>query len=129
MAILYVAEDSPAQQELVRAALLDEDLQLTFYSDGGELYQAVVATPPDMLILDIIMPTLNGVAITWLLKHHDDYRGIPILVMSSIIDADIRERVERAGAEMFLPKPYEPERLVEAVGRLLEGACRSLSTR
>lgn len=129
MKTIYVAEDSPVQQDLVRAALAGEDLDLRFHADGAELYKAVVAAPPDMLILDIIMPTLNGVAISWLLKHHDDYRRIPILVMSSIIDADIRERVERSGAEMFLPKPYEPERLVEAVGRLLEGACRSLSTR
>ena len=120
---IYIAEDTPEDALLLEAVLEHEgSREIRFFDNGLELYRAVRRDPPNMLILDIILPGLGGLAITRLLKLHDHYRHIPILVSSSIIEADIRDQVLRAGADTFLPKPYDPEQMDQEVTRLLEGA-------
>ena len=120
---IYIAEDTPEDALLLEAVLEHEGTrEIRFFDNGLELYRAVRRDPPNLLILDIILPGLGGLAITRLLKLHDHYRHLPILVSSSIIEADIRDQVRNAGADTFLPKPYDPEQMDREVTRLLEGA-------
>jgi DNA-binding response OmpR family regulator len=117
---LYIAEDQPLQVALLRAAFeAEKNYRTVFFSDGLELYLAVQESPPDMLLLDIIMPSLSGLAITRLLKYHDRFSRLPVLVMSSITEADIREKAARAGADFFLPKPFDMKELLQQVKRLI----------
>lgn len=117
---IYVAEDNPLQVELIRVMLgTIEDVEADFFSDGLELYQKVQEERPDLLVLDIILPSLSGLAITRLLKFHDDFRDIPILVMSSITDPDIQDRVAAVGANMFIAKPFKMEEFLSYVQLLL----------
>ncbi|MBM3465295.1 MAG: response regulator [Armatimonadetes bacterium] len=117
---IYVAEDQPAQAELMETILSSQrKYSLNFFNNGLELYRRVQQEPPDMLILDIMMPMLSGLAIARLLKFHDDFSKIPVLIVSSITDPDIQARALRAGADAFLPKPFEVATLVENVNRLL----------
>lgn len=111
---LYIAEDHPAQAELFRVFFeQDNTFDISFFSDGLELYRKVMKEPPDMLILDIIMPSLSGLAISRLLKFHDDFSSIPIIIVSSITDEDIKERAINAGADDFLSKPFQLTKLRE----------------
>ena len=120
MKTIYIAEDQPLQTALLRAVFKEEKkYQVEFFSDGLELYLAVQESPPDMLVLDIIMPSLSGLAITRLLKFHEKFSNIRILVMSSITEADILEKATKAGADAFLPKPFETKELLLQVERLL----------
>lgn len=120
MKTIYIAEDLPLQVALLRAAFeQDEKYRVEFFSDGLELYLAVQESPPDLLLLDIIMPSLSGLAIARLLKFHEKFSRIPILVMSSITEADIQEKATKAGADFFLPKPFDTNELLSQVGRLL----------
>lgn len=117
---IYVAEDNPLQVELIRAMLGSLDgYQVSFFSDGLEIYQKVQQEKPDLLILDIILPSLSGLAISRLLKFHDDYREIPIMVMSSITDQNIDERVMGVGANIFIAKPFKMEEFLGTVQLLL----------
>jgi two-component system alkaline phosphatase synthesis response regulator PhoP len=120
MKTIYIAEDLPMQVALLRAAFEEEKkYRVEFFSDGLELYLAVQQRPPDMLLLDIIMPSLSGLAITRLLKFNEKFSRIPILVMSSITETDIREKATKTGADFFLPKPFETRELLSQVERLL----------
>jgi len=119
---LYAAEDTPEDALILQAVLQRAaGCQVRFFSDGLATYRAVRQDPPDLLVLDIILPGLGGLALTRLLKLHDNYRHIPIVVSSSVTDPDLRERVFRAGADAFVPKPYDPEQMQREVARLLEG--------
>jgi CheY-like chemotaxis protein len=120
---IYVAEDTPEDALILEAVLQRPGgRQLRFFSDGLALYRAVRQDPPDLLVLDLILPSLGGLALARLLKLHDHYRHIPILISSSITDPDLRERVTRAGADAFVPKPCDPQQMEREVARLLEGA-------
>ena len=85
-----------------------------------DLFLAVINDPPDVMVLDIILPTVSGLALTRLFKFDERYKHIPILVTSSITDADITEQSIKAGAEVFLPKPFQPGQLMEHLDRLLQ---------
>lgn len=123
MTKIYIAEDQPAQAELMETILGRQNrFTMTFFNNGLELYRRVQEDPPDVLLLDILLPVLNGLAITRLLKFHDDFSHIPVLVLSSITDPDIQARVMKAGADAFLPKPFEVSALVEQVNRLADAA-------
>lgn len=123
MKTVYIAEDQPDLGEMLLLILQAEGgMETTLFTNGLSVYREVRRKSPDLLILDILLPQLNGLAVSRLLKFHDDYRHVPILVMSSIIDADIEDRVKRSGADAFIPKPFEVPRLVQKVRQLLEGA-------
>lgn len=117
---IYIAEDSPTQALFVKSILRhDPSLEVSVFEDGLELYRAVQKNPPQLVILDIILPTLTGLAVCRLLKFHERYQSLPILMVSSITDEDIRERARLVGADAFLPKPLKKKELQEAVESLI----------
>ncbi len=117
---LYIAEDFPMQLELLRAVFSDHPrFDTTFFTDGLDFYLAVMDAPPDVIVLDIILPTVSGLALCRLLKHDDRFRNIPVLVTSSITDHDITEQSLNAGAEVFLPKPFGPNQLIEQLDSIM----------
>jgi len=118
--IIYVAEDNSLQVEVMKVTLGEvEGYDTVFLRDGLELYLLVQQKKPDLLILDIILPSLTGLAITRLLKYHDNYRDIPTLVTSSITEENIAERVRKAGGDVFLPKPFTIQDMLLLVEQLL----------
>lgn len=120
---IYIAEDQPMHQELMRAAIESQkyyDYSIKFFSNGLELYQTVLEDPPDLLILDIILPNLTGLAISRLLKFHDDYVNIPIIMVSSITESDLHDQVVKVGANIFLPKPLNMKDLINQINQLLQ---------
>lgn len=121
--IIYVAEDNTLQVEVMKLTLGEvEGYDTVFLRDGLELYLLVQQKKPDLLVLDIILPSLTGLAITRLLKYHDGYRDIPILVTSSITEENIAERVRKAGGDVFLPKPFTIQDMLLHVERLLSSS-------
>lgn len=120
---VYVVEDSPTQALGVKRVLLHlPQLKVTLFHDGLEAYRAIQANKPDLLLMDLILPSLHGMALCRLLKFHLDYKHIPLLIFSSITESDIAEQVRQAGADEFLAKPYDPSELLERVKSLLARA-------
>ncbi len=116
---IYVGEDQPALIKIISTVLKKkENYESAFFSDGLDLYRKVQEDPPHLMVLDIIMPSMTGLAICRLLKFHDHYKNIPVIIMSSITDSDIRERAKKAGADVFLPKPFKIKELLDEIDRL-----------
>lgn len=116
---IYVADDDPQITDIIRVSLTRvEGLEATFFDNGLELLQAVQDSPPDAILSDIILPRLDGLAVARLLKYDEQYRDIPLMVISSVIDTDIEEQVRKAGADGFLRKPFRPQELRERVREL-----------
>lgn len=118
--IIYVAEDQPDLAEMVRLVLVSEpEYEPILFNNGLDVYRAVRKALPHLLVIDILLPELNGLAVTRLIKYDFDLKKLPILVMSSIIDPDIDHRARHVGADFFLPKPFEVPVLLDRVRRLL----------
>lgn len=118
---ILVAEDSP----LIRKQIADVLGQGGFHNlvltgDGKEAWDRL-STPGetfDLLITDVEMPRLDGLALTRRVKEHGEYRNIPIIVFSSIMAKDIKVKAASVGAESQITKPEIPE-LVDHVCGLL----------
>lgn len=117
---IYVAEDSPTQAlRVARILKFVPEVEARFFNDGLAVYQEVLLQPPDLLLLDLILPSLHGLAVARLLKYHEDYQAVPILIFSSITERDLEQVVGTSGANAFLRKPFEAEDLLREVCRLL----------
>lgn len=119
---IFVVEDEPSQAELLRAILERQgEFDVVFFKDGLLAYEHIQDNLPELLILDIILPTLSGLAITRLLKFHARYKHIPILVISSITDPDLENRAAQAGADALIPKPIQINLLLSEITRISSG--------
>lgn len=116
---VYIADDDPQITAIVRISLSKvEGLEATFFDNGLELLQAVQDSPPDAVVTDIILPRLDGLSVARLLKFDEQFRHIPLMVMSSVIDRDIEEQVRAVGADGFLRKPFRPHEIRDRVRSL-----------
>jgi DNA-binding NarL/FixJ family response regulator len=110
---VFVCDDAPEHRALVRAVLdMESAVEVVGEAaDGAECLEGVAATHPDVLVLDLQMPRVDG----WGVLEALHGEGPRVLVMSSASDVD--ERVRATGAE-FLPKGRPPTDLLDAVRRL-----------
>lgn len=88
-------------------------------SDGIEGVERAVADPPDAIVLDIRMPRRDGFSVLADLRGRKETSHVPVVVLSANgLDAN-RTRALNLGARLFLRKPYEPERLMDALASLI----------
>lgn len=117
---IYAADDDPNIMSVMQFALSKmEGVESSFFENGLDLYRAIQAEKPDAVITDIILPKLDGLAVTRLLKFDEKYRGIRVMVISSIIDPDIEEQVKKVQADDFLRKPFKLQELKDRAAQLL----------
>jgi twitching motility two-component system response regulator PilH len=122
MPTVVIADDSPVLRRIVSSVLEREGFTIVAAEDGVQAVQAVFATMPDAVVLDVQMPRVSGYVAARVLK--DDWRtmDIPILFLTSLDAASDRYWAAQAGAENFLTKDFEAPQLVEAVTSAMAGA-------
>lgn len=120
MKTVFLAEDSNIQAMIYKRALQRlPGLEVQHFEDGLEVYLAAFRNPPDLLILDIMLPTLSGVAALRLLKFDREMSKVPVLILSALTEDDIEFKVRDMRADGYLPKPIKPEQLIAEVERIL----------
>ncbi|MBN1220276.1 MAG: response regulator [Anaerolineae bacterium] len=112
--ILY-AEDDFEHREMMRVILKNTGITLVEACDGQEALQKIEHQHPDLVLLDLFMPKLDGHSVMEALKSDPDTRHIPIIVLSAWSTGDNRNRAKNAGAKDFIAKPFDPIELVKIV--------------
>lgn len=117
--ILIVEDNATA------AALTGEMLRLNGYAidivaDAAAALEAVNSNPPDLILLDVLMPGRDGIDLCRELKEMPATRLIPVILITGMADRDLRLRAIEAGADDFLNKPFDPEELFARVGSLVK---------
>lgn len=112
--ILY-AEDEPEHQTMMQVILKNMDVTLVEATDGEEALEKIEEQPPDLILLDLYIPKLDGYGVIQALKSNPNTRHIPIVVLSAWPSGDNRNRVQQAGCSVFIAKPYDPFELVKLV--------------
>ena len=118
-AFVLVAEDDAKQAELVRRYLQREDHSVLVVSDGRAAIDQVRSRRPDLLILDVMMPELDGLDVLRVLRRDYD---VPILVVTARSGAEDKLAGFDLGADDYLTKPYDPRELMARVRSLLRRA-------
>lgn len=112
---LYLVEDSPIQARVMEKMLQSLGWQVFLFSHGLEAFSAISEADeeggPDLVILDLELPGLEGLALCRLLKFHRLWQSIPVLVMTANTDPQIQQAASSMGADAFLLKPCALENL------------------
>lgn len=116
---ILVVEDERDIAEGIKARLGLDGFKVILASNGEEGVQKARSEKPNLIILDVMMPVLNGFEACKLLKEDDRTREIPILVLTALSQMQDVDRAFELGAKDFLPKPFTNDRLMQKVHTLL----------
>lgn len=117
---ILVAEDEPDIRDLIAISLRYADYEVIEAIDGKEAVEKAVGELPDLILLDVRMPNMNGYEACHLLKARDSTREIPVIFLSARgQEAEIKRGLE-LGAEEYILKPFAPDELYRRVGSILD---------
>ncbi len=122
MTTILVADDEPAILELVRFTLEDNEVRVITAVDGDAALALARALRPDLALLDVQMPRLNGLEVCRRLRQSPDGIAMRIVMLSAAGQAADRARGFAAGADEYLTKPFSPLALLTLVRALLPEA-------
>jgi diguanylate cyclase (GGDEF)-like protein len=112
--ILYV-EDSKTQGSLTKEFLEKNGYEVTWLIEGKSVFRTATTRPFDVILLDRVLPDMDGSEICRQLKHAEDTKGVPVIMLSA--KSTTAEKVQGldAGADDYLPKPYDETELVARI--------------
>ncbi|AOY95301.1 hypothetical protein BKK79_26350 [Cupriavidus sp. USMAA2-4] len=116
---ILVVDDSPSLRGMICACLRAAGYPVTEAGDGAQASELAAGADFSLLVTDLVMPGVDGLALIRALRAMPRHAALPILVLSTEGDDGVRARVREAGASGFLPKPFDPAQLLHAVGALL----------
>lgn len=121
MSTVLVIEDSVTQREMMKELLEDSGLNVTVANDGIEALQLLQGVRPDLVLLDIVMPKMNGYEVCRRIKSNSATQDVPVVMCSAKGEEFDRYWGMKQGADAYIAKPFQPTELVGTVKQLLQG--------
>lgn len=116
---ILVIDDDPGFAKLADSVLRTQNYEVTVSRDAPQGLEMAIKQPPDLIILDVMMPIINGYNICRLLKSQAHLKNIPVILLTSRASEEDRRIGEEAGANAYLSKPLNTEELFQKVKDLL----------
>ena len=118
--VLVVDDDRDLVELLVDVLERDGRFETRSVNNGFEAGMMVKDYRPDLIILDVMLPDINGKDVCLRVRNDKSLEAVKIICVSGMVEEDKIEELHRAGANEFLAKPFETERLIERICALLE---------
>ena len=125
---ILVAEDEPYILESLNFLLRRDVHEVISVTDGGSVMEMVEKTTPDLLILDVMLPTINGFDVVRKIRGHSVQSTLPILTLTAKGQESDRKKMLEIGANDFVTKPFSNQDLLGRVQTLLNAARGSTSS-
>ena len=122
MSTVLVVEDSVTQREMIEDLLKGSGLNVNTASDGVEALEKMQGNCPDIVVMDIVMPRMNGYELCRRIKTDPKTERIPVVMCSSKGEEFDRYWGMKQGADAYIAKPFQPQELVGTVRQLLRKA-------
>jgi two-component system cell cycle response regulator DivK len=116
--ILYV-EDNPENRLLVRRVLMAEDYDVIEAGNAVEALETLKQQHPDLILMDINMPEVDGYTLTMQIKNLPDFQNVPILALTANVMRGDREKSLEAGCDGYIQKPIDIDTIVSNIERYL----------
>jgi len=117
---ILIAEDNPANRDILRRRLEKDGHQVTETQDGREALEQLERGDYDLLLLDILMPRLDGFETLAYIRRNERFHDLPVIMISALDEIQSVVRCIEMGAEDYLPKPIDPVLLRARIGACLE---------
>jgi phosphoserine phosphatase RsbU/P len=125
---ILIVDDAEANVDVL-VNLLRADYRLSVALDGEAALRALAKNPPDLVLLDIVMPRLDGFDVCRQMREHEAWREIPVMFLSSLEEATDKARGFEAGGNDYVTKPFEPLEVQARVRSLLRAKAYSDAVR
>ena len=106
--------------DVVRVRLEANNFEVIVAYDGEAALEKVKEDKPDIIILDVMMPKINGFEVCRMLKFDDNYKAIPIIILSALGQQFDREKAVQCGADAYFIKPFDLNLLVTKIESMLK---------
>ena len=119
---VLLAEDEPNIVASLEFLLGRAGYEIVAYSDGAEALSAIKTDPPDIVVLDMMLPSLDGLEILRQLRAEAGCANLPVIMLTAKGQQEDRDSAMNAGADLFITKPFANSDVVDAVKSFLEPA-------
>jgi len=119
VATILCVEDNPQNMRLVRKMLNSAGYQVIEAQDGESGYTTILEQRPDLVLMDVNLPDIDGLQVTSAVKALPDYSHIPIIALTANAMHGDRERCLEAGMNEYLSKPVRLKELVQTIEKLI----------
>lgn len=116
---VLVVDDSPTDLKLMSQPFLNQGYELMTATDGEEALKKAESEQPDLMVLDVIMPKLNGFKVCRQIKSSAKLKNIKIILLTSKNQESDKFWGEKQGADAYITKPFTDEDLLSTAARLL----------
>jgi Response regulator containing a CheY-like receiver domain and an HD-GYP domain len=113
---ILVVDDEPTIRSLLRQEITEAGYQIKEAVNGKEALKSIRKQQPDLVVLDVMMPEMNGFDVAAILKNDPKTQHMPIIVVSIVDD---KQRINRLGIDRYLTKPIDTKLLLNEIGTLL----------
>lgn len=118
---ILIVDDETDMVEMIKMRLEAADYQIAAAYDGQEALDKVKSDRPDLIILDLMLPKIDGYKVCRMLKFDEKYKNIPIVMFTARAQENDRKLGQEVGADAYITKPFEPAVLMGKIKDLLEG--------
>lgn len=123
---VLVVEDSAVIQRLISVCLRPAGFEVETRDDGPSGLEAALADPPDLLILDVGLPKMDGWQVLEQIRSDARTESLKVLVLTAHAQEETRQRADQGGADAFITKPFRPDDLRRVAGQLMQGSNHAL---
>lgn len=120
-ATILVVDDSPTETRIFTSTLMKAGYEVETATNGEEAVEAARSIKPDLILMDVIMPVLNGYQATRLIRKDPEIADTPIIMVTTKDMQTDRTWGMRQGATDYMAKPVDRQRLLERIAELLDG--------
>ena len=117
---VLIVDDEPMARTLLRLMLVRAGFNVSEAEDGFDALEKVQASQPDIILLDVMMPGMDGFTVCEELRQRKETSKLPIIMLSAKTDLDTINKGLRVGATKYLTKPISPEDLTRHVNDVLD---------
>jgi DNA-binding response OmpR family regulator len=116
---ILVVDDEPDIVKIIKDRLITEEFEVETAYDGQEAMEKYYKTSPDLIVLDIIMPKIDGYELCQMIKANPDKKSIPIVMLTAKTELKNKENGFSRGADAYLTKPVDMEELIKVIKQVL----------
>jgi two-component system, cell cycle response regulator DivK len=116
---ILVVEDQPDNRQIIRDMLASTDYEIAEAQDGEQALAAVAKARPDLILIGIQLPIMDGYEVTRQIKANPAMRSIPIIAVTSYALNGEEKKARAVGCDDYVPKPFSPRQLLAKIRQYL----------
>ena len=116
---VYFIDDSATMREVMKIAFRRENISVSAYPEAAVALAEIEKAPPDVVITDVVMPSMDGFEVCDFIKRHPRLNKLPVVLLSGVVDQDTEKKAAAVKADELVRKPFQPPELISCVKRIL----------